>query len=100
MIFAFFTIRPAALINLPSWNHPLKFVSLFNCEIMQSKFAILLAFLAVEITATPIVDGRAVAQLDQAAFVEAQQRDDSATRAFSNIQITVNDILVTIHRHG
>ncbi|KAI1338230.1 hypothetical protein F5Y15DRAFT_135795 [Xylariaceae sp. FL0016] len=35
--------------------------------------------------------GRAVTELDQAAFEEAQQRDTTATRAFSNIQLRTSD---------
>lgn len=33
---------------------------------------------------------RTVTSLDEAAFEEAQQRDDTATRAFSNVQIKVS----------
>jgi hypothetical protein len=47
------------------------------------------AALAASAGASPIVDARTVTQLDQAAFEEAQQRDDTATRAFSNVQIKV-----------
>lgn len=39
--------------------------------------------------ATPTTWPRAVPSLDAAAFAEAQQRDDTATRAFSNTQIKV-----------
>lgn len=42
-------------------------------------------------TATPTSWPRAVPSLDAAAFAEAQQRDDTATRAFSNTQIKVNN---------
>lgn len=35
------------------------------------------------------VGPRAVSSLNEAAFAEAQQRDDGATRAFSNTQIKV-----------
>ncbi|KIW95084.1 uncharacterized protein Z519_03667 [Cladophialophora bantiana CBS 173.52] len=41
--------------------------------------------------AHPIVEKRAVTALDQAAFEEAQQRDDTATRAFSSIPIKTSD---------
>ncbi|CAI4219079.1 unnamed protein product [Parascedosporium putredinis] len=43
------------------------------------------------VLAGPLKASRAVEQLDQAAFEEAQQRDDTATRAFSNVQITTSD---------
>lgn len=41
------------------------------------------------VTATPTTWPRAVPSLDAAAFSEAQQRDDTATRAFTNTQIKV-----------
>jgi hypothetical protein len=37
----------------------------------------------------PVVEKRTVTALNQAAFEEAQQRDDTATRAFSSIPIKV-----------
>lgn len=40
-------------------------------------------------SANPIVVAKAVASLDASAFAEAQQRDDTATRASSNINIKV-----------
>ena len=40
-------------------------------------------------TASPAVIRRAVQKLNQEAFAEAQQRDDTATRAFSNTAIKV-----------
>lgn len=42
-------------------------------------------------TATPTSQPRAVPSLDAAAFAEAQQRDDTATRAFSDTQIKTSD---------
>ena len=42
------------------------------------------------VAALPVENGkRDVAALDQAAFAEAQVRDDTATRAFSSVPITV-----------
>lgn len=46
---------------------------------------------AAVVAARPRVLPRSVASLDQAAADEAQQRDDTATRAFSNVQITTSD---------
>lgn len=40
-------------------------------------------------SANPLVSVRTVASLDEAAVAEAQQRDDTATRASSNINIKV-----------
>lgn len=40
-------------------------------------------------SANPVVLARAVTSLDESAFAEAQQRDDTATRAASNINIKV-----------
>lgn len=40
-------------------------------------------------SANPLVSVRAVTSLDSAAVAEAQQRDDTATRALSNINIKV-----------
>ena len=39
--------------------------------------------------ASPLLNVRTVAALNTAAFEEAQQRDDTATRAFSGTQIKV-----------
>ncbi|KIX94489.1 uncharacterized protein Z520_09875 [Fonsecaea multimorphosa CBS 102226] len=41
--------------------------------------------------ALPVAEKRAVTALDQASFEEAQQRDDTATRAFSSIPIKTSD---------
>jgi hypothetical protein len=41
------------------------------------------------VTGLPVAEKRTVTALDQAAFEEAQQRDDTATRAFSSVPITV-----------
>ncbi|OCT51519.1 putative mg2+ transporter protein [Cladophialophora carrionii] len=43
------------------------------------------------VAARPLVEHRAVTQLDQAATEEAQQRDDTATRAFSSVPIKTSD---------
>jgi len=40
-------------------------------------------------SASPLLRHRTVTALDEASFEEAQQRDDTATRAFSNVQIKV-----------
>ncbi|KAG9233460.1 hypothetical protein BJ875DRAFT_44420 [Amylocarpus encephaloides] len=52
---------------------------------MSLIFSVLISTLAVA-SATPI-NARAVTSLNQAAFEEAQQRDDAATRAFSSTAI-------------
>jgi len=53
-------------------------------------FASLSALLfASSVLAVPLIEQRAVQKLDQAAFDEAQQRDASATRAFSSTEIKV-----------
>lgn len=56
---------------------------------MLFKFS-LLAYAGL-VSANPIVWQRAgtPASLDEAAVAEAQRRDDTATRAFSNVQILV-----------
>ncbi|KKY33340.1 putative mg2+ transporter protein [Diaporthe ampelina] len=53
----------------------------------------LISFLACAglASANPVVSVRAVASLDESAFAEAQQRDDTATRASSNINIKASD---------
>ncbi|KAK7902725.1 hypothetical protein LTR67_002371 [Exophiala xenobiotica] len=43
------------------------------------------------VTGLPVAEKRTVTALDQAAFEEAQQRDDTATRAFSSVPITTSD---------
>lgn len=40
--------------------------------------------------ASPVVQVRTVSSLNTAAVAEAQERDDTATRAFSSTQIKVN----------
>lgn len=54
---------------------------------MISSITLLLATLALT-SASPL-EVRTVASLDQAAFEEAQQRDATATRAFSSTEIKV-----------
>jgi len=39
------------------------------------------------VAAHPVAEKRAVTELNQAAFEEAQQRDDTATRVFSSVPI-------------
>jgi len=56
---------------------------------MLSTFSSLLAWAAV-VVANPFVP-RAVTSLNEEATAEAQRRDDSATRAFSNVQIKTSD---------
>lgn len=41
------------------------------------------------VAARPVIEARTVTSLDQAATAEAQQRDDTATRAFSGVPIKV-----------
>ncbi|KAJ9606872.1 hypothetical protein H2200_008882 [Cladophialophora chaetospira] len=43
------------------------------------------------VAAHPLVEARTVSSLDQAATEEAQQRDDTATRAFSGVPIKTSD---------
>lgn len=57
---------------------------------MKAFAIVAVAALASHISASPIenaIERRVVTQLDQAAFTEAQQRDDTATRAFTSTQI-------------
>jgi hypothetical protein len=60
---------------------------------MFSSLSTLLLTAATLASASPIaLEPRNVTSLDQAAFAEAQQRDATATRAFSNTQIKVRFI--------
>ena len=43
--------------------------------------------------AFPVIENRAVMSLDQAATAEAQQRDATATRAFSGVPIKVRFVV-------
>lgn len=52
-------------------------------------FSILLVAASALTSASPAVVRRAVQKLDQAAFAEAQKKDDTATRAFSATAIKV-----------
>ncbi|KAK1982961.1 ricin-type beta-trefoil lectin domain-containing protein [Colletotrichum cereale] len=58
---------------------------------MISQAATLLAYAALLATASPLAQRRNVTQLDEAAAKEAHPRDDTATRAFSNVQILTAD---------
>ncbi|KAK5061588.1 hypothetical protein LTR84_008132 [Exophiala bonariae] len=58
---------------------------------MISPILTLLLGTASLVAAHPVAEKRAVTQLDQAAFEEAQQRDDTATRAFSSVPIKTSD---------
>lgn len=56
---------------------------------MITQISALLCGAATLTSAIPVVERRAVQELNQAAFAEAQQRDDTATRAFSSTEIKV-----------
>jgi hypothetical protein len=63
---------------------------------MIAKLSILLAYASAFAVAGPVivrraVSERAVTELNKAAFEEAQKRDDTATRALSNVQIKTSD---------
>ncbi|KAI1848510.1 hypothetical protein JX265_008709 [Neoarthrinium moseri] len=58
---------------------------------MLAHYSPLFALLLARASAAPLDVTRAVAQLDQALFEEAQQRDDTATRAFTNVPIKTSD---------
>ncbi|KAK2035198.1 ricin-type beta-trefoil lectin domain-containing protein [Colletotrichum zoysiae] len=58
---------------------------------MICQAATLLAYAALLATASPVAQRRAVTELDEAATKEAHPRDDTATRAFSNVQILTAD---------
>jgi len=73
----------ADYIYFLSFIDPVKFTS-----IMISSLSILLCTAALAF-ASPFVEVRTVASLNQAAFEQAQQRDNTATRAFSSTEIKV-----------
>jgi hypothetical protein len=56
---------------------------------MITSLSLLLLVASALTSASPAGVRRAVQELNQAAFEEAQQRDDTATRAFSNTAIKV-----------
>jgi hypothetical protein len=77
----------------PSQYQPFLAHAIFHLQgilnfVMNSKLISLLASAALA-SANPVIHTRAVTSLDQAAFAEAHQRDDTATRASSNINIKV-----------
>ncbi|KAI0129134.1 hypothetical protein BJ170DRAFT_682918 [Xylariales sp. AK1849] len=55
-----------------------------------ASYVVITAF-SVYAAASPVAISRAVSELNQAAFDEAQQRDGTATRALSNAQIKTSD---------
>ncbi|KAK4177279.1 hypothetical protein QBC36DRAFT_185428 [Triangularia setosa] len=57
---------------------------------MVSSFTSLLAWAAI-VGASPLIRNRAVDSLNEGATAEAHQRDDGATRAFSNVDIRTSD---------
>ena len=59
--------------------------------IMVPSFCAFLLGAASIVAARPVVEARTVTSLDQAATAEAQQRDNTATRAFSGVPIKVSD---------
>ena len=69
----------------------------FN-NIMIAPLSILLLAAAASISASPAFTSRAVQKLNEAAFDEAQQRDGTATRAFSNTAIKVRVVINSRHR--
>jgi hypothetical protein len=60
-----------------------------SIDIMIAQFSALLLGAATLTSALPAVEKRTVPSLNQAAFKEAQQRDNTATRAFSSVEIKV-----------
>jgi len=57
------------------------------------------AFLFASVVfASPILNGRKVDALNEEATKEAHQRDDTATRAFSSIDIKVDSTIFCIER--
>lgn len=58
---------------------------------------LLLASLAY---ASPLLEVRTVTALDQASFAEAQKRDATATRAFSNTEIKVGYLSLKRRKHS
>ncbi|KDN61313.1 hypothetical protein CSUB01_04343 [Colletotrichum sublineola] len=58
---------------------------------MIPQAATLLAYAALLATASPVAQRWAVTELDEAATKEAHPRDDTATRAFSNVRILTAD---------
>ena len=63
----------------------------FRNEIMITQIsALLLGAVALTSALPATVEKRVVTQLNQAAFQEAQQRDATATRAFSSVEIKVS----------
>ncbi|GKT51644.1 uncharacterized protein ColSpa_11825 [Colletotrichum spaethianum] len=58
---------------------------------MIPQAATLLAYAALLATASPVIQRRNVTELNEEATKEAHPRDDTATRAFSNIQIKTAD---------
>ena len=64
---------------------------------MITPFSALLLASAAVTSALPGVERRVVTSLNQAAFAEAQQRDDTATRAFSAIPIKVCSLKRSAH---
>ncbi len=56
---------------------------------MASRMLALFLAAAPFIDALPVAGKRTVTALNQAAFEEAQQRDDTAIRAFSSVPIKV-----------
>ena len=65
---------------------------------MIAPLSILLLAAAASISASPAFTSRAVQKLNEAAFDEAQQRDGTATRAFSNTAIKVRVVINSRHR--
>lgn len=60
---------------------------------MVAKYSAAFAVMSTLAAAGPVSSSpRAVTELNQAAFEEAQQRDETATRAFSNTAIKVRTL--------
>jgi hypothetical protein len=56
---------------------------------MLLKASTLAAYLAAVVAATPTHPKRAVTSVNAADVAESQQRDNTATRAFSNVEVQV-----------
>ena len=67
---------------------------------MVATLSSFLAYAAL-VSAGPVLKSRVVQELNQEAFEEAQQRDDTATRAFSDVQIkTSNNKCLAVDEFG
>lgn len=91
-IYSFYSVTPFSAFLYPT---AVQFTFLCQAYLLQFNSANMIASISLILTSMALsfaspMEKRAVTSLNQAAFEEAQQKDDTATRAFAGTDIKVS----------